>query len=290
MTALQEERLVKLLNFKLVVFILFAANAHGAFRALHTAATGMTVQEHTVSNISHNISNLGTNAFKRTRTESGDLWYMTLQDPGARSSPNTFYSVGIQLGSGAKITATRKEFTEGVGKVTQSPFDLMIKGDGLFAIVLPNNEIRYTRNGAFNLDEQGRLVNHKGYIIHPGFTFPPNTLNVRITEDGLIDVYLPGNDDPVNLGQIPIYTFTNKVGLRSMGESLFSPTSSSGEPLENIPGVRGAGSIQQGTLESSNVSIMNEMTSLIAAQRAYEMNSKVMKVVDDMMGIINNIR
>ena len=281
---------MKLPSFKVIILIFFAANAHGAFRALHTAATGMAVQEHTVSNISHNISNLGTTAYKRFRTESGDLWYMTLQDPGSRSSPSTFYNVGIQLGSGAKITATRKEFIQGTAQGNENPFDLMVKGEGLFAIILPNGEIKYTRNGSFNLDEQGRLVNHKGYVVHPGFTFPQNTLNVNISEDGLIEVYLAGDDNPVNLGQIPIYTFTNQVGLRAMGESLFTPTSSSGEPLENIPGVGGAGTIQQGNLESSNVSIMNEMTSLIAAQRAYEMNSKVMKVVDDMMGIVNNIR
>ncbi|MCY4523671.1 MAG: flagellar basal-body rod protein FlgG [Halobacteriovoraceae bacterium] len=281
---------MKLPSFKVFVIFLYCFNAHGAFRALHTAATGMAVQERTVTNISHNISNLGTTAFKRSRTESGDLLYVTMQEPGSRSSPNTLYNVGIQFGSGAKVVATRKEFAQGIPNVTKRPFDLMIEGDGFFGIILPNDEIRYTRNGSFNLDEQGRLVNYKGYQVYPGFTFPPNTLNVDIHDNGLIDIYVAGSDEPINLGQIPVFTFTNQVGLKAMSGSLFSPTTASGDPLENIPGLNGAGAVEQGSLETSNVSIMNEMTSLIAAQRAYEMNSKVMKVVDDMMGIVNNIR
>ena len=257
---------------------------------MHIAATGMKVQEVTVNNISHNIANLGTTAFKRSRAESADLLYTTYREPGARSSSTTFYNVGLQVGSGAKVTGTRKDFVEGVGKVTNNPFDLMIKGEGFFGLVMPNGEIRYTRNGAFNLDEEGRLASHKGYLLYPGFSFPPNILSIDISEDGMINSYVKGDDAPVNAGQIPLFTFTNQVGLKSLGGGLYQTTPASGAALEGFPGIDKAGSLEQGSLESSNVSIMNEMTGLITAQRAYEMNSKVMKTVDDMLGMINNIR
>ena len=281
---------MKLQDFKFLFLVFISLPSYGGFKALHIAATGMKVQEVTVNNISHNIANLGTTAFKRSRTESADLLYATYREPGSRSSSTTFYNVGLQVGSGAKVTGIRKDFVEGIGKVTNNPFDLMIKGEGFFGLVMPNGEIRYTRNGSFNLNEEGRLANHKGDLLYPGFSFPANILSIDISEDGMINSYVKGDDAPVNAGQIPLFTFNNQVGLKSIGGGLYQATPASGTALEGFPGIDKAGSLEQGSLESSNVSIMNEMTGLITAQRAYEMNSKVMKTVDDMLGMINNIR
>lgn len=279
-----------ILAIVLALAIIEVPSSYGMIKALHTAATGMAAQETNVNTISHNISNLGTTAFKRSRTEFDDLLYVTYEEPGARSSARTLYNVGVQIGSGSRVTAVRKEFFQGSPKVTQNPFDFMIKGEGFFGVILPNGESAYTRNGALNLDEQGALVTDKGHRLYPGFIFPPNTSNVNVAQDGVVEAFIRGNTTPLNLGRIPIFTFINQVGLKSMGGNLYRPTRSSGEAIENLPGVAGASLIEQGTLESSNVSIMTEMTGLITAQRAYEMNSKVMKVVDEMLGSVNSIR
>lgn len=263
---------------------------HAMMKALSTAASGMSAQETYVNTISNNIANVNTVGFKRGRTEIDDLGYETIQEPGARSSSSTNYNVGTQIGSGARVSAIRKEFTMGSPQITNNPFDLMVNGEGFFGIIMPNGELKFTRDGSFNVDAQGVLVNKQGYKIYPGFNFPPNTSSVMIAENGKAEAFVKGQVEPTSVGQIPVFTFVNAVGLKSSGSNLYQVSLSSGQPVQAIAGENNAGVIMQGALEASNVSPMTEMTDLIRAQRAYEMNSKVMGVADQMMQTINNIR
>ena len=219
-----------------------------------------------------------------------DLLYETITTAGSRSSSNTRYNIGTQIGSGSKVSSIRKEFKTGSPLITNNPFDFMINGDGFFAIILPNNSIKYTRDGSFNVDAQGNLVTKKGFKVFPGLTFPPQTLSVTVGENGNVDAYIKDQLEPISIGILPVFTFTNPVGLSSTGGNLYKITQASGPPIQQVAGENNAGKIMQGALESSNVSIMVEMTNLIKAQRAYEMNSKVMGVADQMLQTINNIR
>jgi len=273
-----------------VITILLPASSFAMMKALNISATGMAAQETNVSTISNNIANINTIGFKKDRAEFEDLLYETVTTPGGRSSTNTRYNVGTQIGTGAKVSAIRKEFSTGNPMITNNPFDLMINGDGFFGVILPNNEIKYTRDGSFNIDAEGNLVTKLGHKIFPGITFPQATLNVTIGENGNIEAYVKNQVEPINLGILPIFTFTNPVGLKSEGGNLYQISQASGPPVQAIPGSNNAGKIMQGTLESSNVNIMVEMTNLIKAQRAYEMNSKVMGVADQMLQTVNNIR
>ena len=249
----------------------------------------MAAQEANVSTISNNIANINTIGFKRQRVEFEDLMYQTTHEAGSRSSATTRYNIGVQIGSGAKVSATRKEFRPGSPKITNNPFDLMVsQGQGLFGILLPNGAIRFTRDGSFNVDHLGNIVDKSGYRLYPGFQLPPNVKSVNIGEDGTLEAYTPSGTEPVNLGQIPLFTFVNVAGLKSISGNLYRKTASSGEPIQNIPGQANAGTIMQGALETSNVSIMNEMSTLIKAQRSYEMNSKVMKAANEMLQAVNN--
>ncbi len=259
-------------------------------KALNTAATGMAAQESNVNNIANNIANANTTGFKKSRTEFEDLLYQTVTEAGSRSSANTRYNVGTQVGSGAKVSATRKDMEVGAPMITNNPFDFMIKGEGFFGIVLPDGQLTFSRDGAFNLDAQGNLVTKKGHKIFPGITVPPGTRHINVTDDGKLEAYGKNQAEPQIAGTIPLFTFINPSGLRAIGGNLLKDTQASGNPNQITAGTSNAGLIQQGTLEASNVSIMNEMTNLIKAQRAYEMNSKVMGISDQMLQTVNNIR
>ena len=259
-------------------------------RALNTAATGMTAQEKNVDTIANNIANVNTTGFKKGSTEFEDLLYETKQESGARSSDSSEYSVGNQIGSGVKVSAVRKDFKIGDPNITDNPYDLMIWGDGFFGIEMPSGEVRYTRDGSFGVDSQGNLVTKAGYKVHPGITVPPNTTHLNVAKDGNVDAYIEGQKEPTRLGQIPVFTFMNPTGLSSMGGNLFKDTMGSGNPTRSIAGMNNVGHVQQGMLETSNVKVVNEMSTLIKAQRAYDMNSKVMGVADQMLQTINNVR
>ncbi len=274
----------------LILSIATLPEAQAMLKALHTAASGMTAQETNVSTISNNIANVNTTGFKRGRTEIDDLSYETIQEAGARSSASTQYNVGTQIGSGARVSAIRKEFTVGAPQITNNPFDLMVNGEGFFGIIMPNGELKFTRDGSFNVDAQGTMVNKQGYKVYPGLSFPPNTASVNIAENGKVEAFIKGQPEASEVGQIPVFTFVNPVGLKSSGMNLYQVSLSSGSPVQGIAGADNAGPVMQGALEASNVSPMTEMTDLIRAQRAYEMNSKVMGVADQMMQTINNIR
>lgn len=259
-------------------------------RALHTAATGMTAQESNVNTISNNIANVNTTGFKKQRTEFDDLLYETIQDAGAKSSANTEYNVGVQVGSGAKVSATRKIHSQGAPQMTNNPYDLMVNGEGFMGVIAPNGELKYTRDGSFNVDAQGNLVTRAGHKVFPGVAVPPNVMRISIAENGSVEAFTRDSVEPMSLGQIPVFTFVNPVGLRSEAGNLMAATSGSGQAVQNVAGENGSGVLMQGAIEASNVSVMNEMTDLIKAQRAYEMNSKVMGVADQMLQTVNNIR
>ena len=258
-------------------------------RALNTAATGMSAQESNVNTISNNIANVNTTAYKEQRTEFEDLLYETVKEAGGRSSNDTTYNVGHQVGSGAKVTSTKRIHSMGSPQITNRPYDLMIMGDGFFGVQV-GDETLFTRDGGFSVDAQGVLKIKNGYPLVPGISVPPNTKSLNISEDGKVEAYLANQVEPIELGQIPVFTFVNPAGLSDLGGNLAKRTIASGEPIQHVAGSENSGVIQQGTLETSNVSIMNEMTNLIKAQRAYEMNSKVMGVADQMLQTVNNIR
>ncbi len=259
-------------------------------RALHTSATGMAAQESNVNTISNNIANINTTGFKKARTEFDDLLYETIQEAGAKSSGSTEYNVGHQVGSGAKVSATRKIHSQGSPQMTNNPYDMMVNGEGFFGIIGPNGELKYTRDGSFNVDSQGNLVSRAGHRVFPGVVVPPNILRLGVSENGQVEAYTRESVEPIALGQIPVFTFVNPVGLRSEGGNYLAATVGSGQAIQNNPGENGSGIVMQGAIESSNVNVMNEMTDLIKAQRAYEMNSKVMGVADQMLQTVNNIR
>lgn len=281
------------MNKMKIIFIVapvFSWNAYGLSRALNTAATGMAAQEAHVSTISNNIANVNTTGFKKERVEFESLHYQTYKEQGSRTSTNSVHNTGVQIGSGTKVSGVTREFSQGSPQITNNPFDLMINGEGFFAVVMPDQSVAYTRDGSFNVNSQGVLVNKNGYPLIPNLQFPPETLSVNITEAGTVEAFIKNQIEPVNVGQIPVFTFANPTGLTAMGGNNYKPSRSSGVPLQSIAGENNAGAIRQGALETSNVSIMNEMTELIKAQRAYEMNSKVMKVADEILQTVNTIR
>lgn len=259
-------------------------------RALHTSATGMTAQESNVNTISNNIANVNTTGFKKQRTEFDDLLYETVQEAGAKSSGTTEYNVGVQVGSGAKVSATRRIHSQGAPQMTNNPYDLMVNGEGFMGVISPSGELKYTRDGSFNVDAQGNLVSRAGHKVFPGIVIPPNVMRINIAENGAVEAFTRESVEPINLGQVPVFTFVNPTGLRSEGGNILAATTGSGQAIQNVPGENGSGVLMQGAIEASNVSVMNEMTDLIKAQRAYEMNSKVMGVADQMLQTVNNIR
>lgn len=281
---------MKFLGFSIFLFLFLMNDSFSMMRALNTAASGMVAQDAQISSISNNIANSNTTAYKRERAEFEDLQYQTIIEAGARSDSNTMYQVGLQIGAGAKVSGVKNEFAEGSPIITNEPYDLMIQGDGFFGIMMPDGTLSYTRNGAFTVDYQGNLVTGKGYKVFPGIQFPPNSLYIGIADNGTVEVNVKNQKDPLNLGQIAIFTFINQGGLKRIGGNLYRETRASGAPVQMVAGTENAGSINQGTIESSNVSTMTEMTRLIKAQRTFEMNSKVMGVADQMLQTVNNIR
>ena len=281
----QEEELMKYLSFS----ILLSFNVFASFRALNIAASGMEAQDTNVATISNNIANVNTTGFKMGRVEFEDLHYQTVKEAGARSSDSSQYSVGVQIGSGTKVSGVKKVFTAGTPTVTSNPFDLMISGEGFFGVLSPNGNLSFTRDGSFTVDHTSTLVTRNGYRVFPGITFPANLVSVNVSETGDVEAYVSGQIEPIKVGQIPVFLFSNTGGLKSLGANLFSESTASGIPRQLIAGESNAGRVMQGMLESSNVSIMNEMTSLIKAQRSYESNSKVMGIADQMMSTANNL-
>jgi flagellar basal-body rod protein FlgG len=260
-------------------------------RSLNIAATGMLAQQLNVEVISNNIANLNTTAFKRQRAEFQDLLYQTERRVGATSSDTgTIVPVGVQIGSGVKAAAVYRMSDQGNLTNTNNPLDLAIQGLGYFQIQMPDGTTAYTRDGSLQLSPTGEIVTADGYVVDPGITLPSNTTAVTINANGQVLAQIAGQQTLQTVGQLQLATFPNEAGLQALGGNYLQETPASGAPVTGNPGTNAFGTIQQGYLETSNVNIVTEITNLITAQRAYEMNSKVIQTSDDMESTLSQIR
>jgi flagellar basal-body rod protein FlgG len=253
------------------------------FRSLHIAATGMAAQEAQLDAISNNLANVNTTGFKKVRADFQDLLYETMRAPGTATNGTNFSPTGLQVGSGARIVATTRQFSQGALLQTGNPLDLAIEGNGFFSIQQPDGTIGYTRAGNFKSDAEGRIVNSEGMPLDPPITIPPDATNISIGADGTVSASTKTSSQPVQLGQIQLASFINPAGLNSIGHNLYIQTAASGEPQVGVPGNDGRGTMLQGTVEHANVEVVEEMIGLIAAQRNYEINSKVVTAADEML-------
>ncbi|MGM0422717.1 MAG: flagellar basal-body rod protein FlgG [Pseudomonadota bacterium] len=258
---------------------------------LDIGATGMLAQQLNVDVIANNIANMTTTGYKRQRAEFQDLLYQTKLRPGSSSSEegNTV-PAGIQQGLGVKAGSVYRINEQGSMQMTDNPLDLAITGQGYFQITMPNGDTGYTRDGSFQMNEDGELVTSEGYLLEPGIVIPEDAIDTTINASGEVLVKLDGQTDLANVGQIETAIFANVAGLDAIGDNVFLETTASGAATTGSPASEGYGSIQQGALESSNVDVVQEITSMIAAQRAYEMNSKVIKTGDEMMSTTTQLR
>ena len=260
-------------------------------RSLSIAATGMLAQQTNVDVISNNIANVNTTGYKRSRAEFQDLLYQNARRVGASSGTGgEVVPSGVQIGVGVQTAGVYRISEQGPLTTTENIYDLAIKGKGFFQIRLPDGTTAYTRAGSFQLSPTGQLVTQDGYQVQPGITIPQDAIDVTINEDGAVLVKQDGQVALANVGQVELATFPNETGLAAMGNNLFQETPSSGSAVTGQPNTTGFGSIQQRYLEQSNVNIVSEITNLITAQRAYEMNSKVIETSDQMMSTINQMR
>ena len=253
-------------------------------QALHTAATGMAAQELNVQVISNNIANLRTTGFKKQTAAFQDLIYEHVRRVGAQASDQgTILPVGVDIGGGVKTVGTPRSMTQGTLSQTGNDLDLAISGEGFFKILMPDGTFQYTRDGTFQMDNQGRIVTAGGNPVQPTITIPNNASGITVNEQGQVTVTLPGSSTNTILGQIGVTRFINKAGLQPVGSNQFVETTSSGAPQDGTANSEGYGKITQGSLEQANVDVVSEMSDLIAAQRAYEMNAKVISAADQMM-------
>lgn len=260
-------------------------------RALDIAATGMTAQQRNVSVISNNLANMNTTAYKRRRTEFSDLLYQNLRRVGTTSSDaGTVVPTGVQMGLGVKLAAVYRIHEQGNLNATDNTFDLAIQGPGFFQIELPSGDTAYTRDGSFQLNADGEIVTHDGYSVLPGITVPSNAIDVTVNNSGEVLAKLDGQVALSNVGQLEIAVFQNDAGLEAKGDNLYLETPASGAPTTGAPATNDFGSVLQGFLETSNVNPVEEITELISAQRAFEMNSKVVTTADDLLNTIANLR
>ena len=261
-------------------------------RSLWTAASGMTGQQFNIDTISHNLSNVNTTGFKKNRADFEDLLYQNRRIAGTPATELTVVPTGIQVGHGVRVSATQKMFTQGALQQTGEISDLAIQGEGFFRVLLMDGTYGYTRDGSFKIDSDGQLVTSNGYRVLPEVVLPEDFVRESLTEtqDGRFTVKVAGSDDPIEVGQMELYRFTNPAGLQAIGENLFKVTNGSGDAIGGRPGFDGMGKLQHKFLEMSNVSVVNEMVNMIVAQRAYELNSKAIQTSDTMLGIANNLK
>ncbi len=257
-------------------------------KALWIAKTGLEAQQMRMSVISNNLANVNTNGFKRDRAVFEDLMYQNVRQVGALSSQNNRLPTGLQLGTGVRTVATEKIQTLGNIIQTGNSLDMSIQGRGFFQILQPDGNIAYSRDGSFKLDETGQMVNSNGLVLQPAITIPSNATSVTIGSDGVVSALTPGSAAPTQLGSIQLADFINPTGLQAIGQNLFLETASSGSPTTGTPGLNGIGSVVQGSLETSNVNVVEELVNMIETQRAYEMNSKAIQTSDRMLQFVTN--
>jgi flagellar basal-body rod protein FlgG len=259
-------------------------------RALYSAASGMTAQQLSVDNIAHNLANANTVGYKSRRAQFQDLLYQNLVQPGAAAGAQTVVPSGLQVGLGSRAVSNEIIFSQGNFSATSNPLDLVIEGRGFFQVRRPSGELAYTRCGSFHLDRDGNLVTQDGDPLEPQITVPPDAQSITIASDGTVSYVQPGQTAAQLAGQIQLANFQNPAGLDSIGRNLFLPTDASGDPTVGNPGGQeGLGTLLQGYVEQSNVSVVEEFINLIISQRAYEANSKVVRAADEMYQQVNNI-
>jgi flagellar basal-body rod protein FlgG len=260
-------------------------------RALYSAASGMTAQQLNVDNIANNLANANTAGYKSRQAQFQDLLYQNMVTPGASAGQQTTVPTGLQVGLGTRTSSNEIIFTQGNFQQTNNPLDLVIQGKGFFQIKLPSGEIAYTRAGSFHTDQNGNVVDSNGNQLQPTVTTPADAQTLTIATDGTVSYTLPNQTASQVAGQIQLANFQNPAGLNSMGQSLYTPTDASGQPVTGNPGgAEGIGTVLQGYTEQSNVSVVNEFINLIVAQRTYEANSKVVKASDEMFQDVNNLK
>jgi len=255
--------------------------------ALWISKSGLSAQDTQLTTISNNLSNAATVGYKRDRAVFEDLLYQTQRQPGAQSAENSQLPTGLQLGTGVRVVATQKQFTEGNMQVTEQALDVAISGRGFFEVLMPDGSQAYTRDGQFSINADGQLVNSTGLLLQPNITVPNDAQSITIGKDGVVTAQVPGSATPSNLGSIQITDFINPAGLQAVGGNLFRETAASGNPQVGTAGNEGLGFIEQGMLETSNVDVVEEMVNMITAQRVYEMNSKVISTADQMLQYLN---
>jgi len=258
-------------------------------RSLWTARTGLDAQQTSLDVIANNLANVSTNGFKRQRAVFEDLLYQVIRQPGAQSTQQTQISSGLQLGVGVRTVATERVFTQGAPQQTGNDLDLMIQGDGFFMITLPDGTTAYTRDGAFQRDNQGNMVTASGYLLADNINIPADAVSLTVGKDGTVTVVQAGNATPIQIGSIQIAMFINPGGLQSVSENLFLETASSGVATPQQPGMNAAGVINQRYVEASNINVAEELVSMIVTQRAYEMNSRVISTSDQMLARLTQI-
>jgi len=252
-------------------------------RSLSIAKTGLEAQQTQLDAITHNLANVATNGYKRSRAVFEDLMYQNIRQAGGPSTAETQLPTGLQLGSGVRTVATSRNFTQGSLSQTGNQLDLAINGQGFFQVQMPDGSTAYTRDGSFQLDAQGQIVTNAGYALNPGITLPANAQSITVGKDGIVSVTLPNQAAPQQVGQLQLVNFMNPAGLEPRGGNLFTETAASGTPQSGNPGANGLGALNQGMVESSNVNVVEELVAMIQTQRAYEINSKAIQTSDQML-------
>jgi flagellar basal-body rod protein FlgG len=258
-------------------------------RSLWIARTGLDAQQTQLDVIANNLANVSTNGFKKGRAVFEDLLYQTLRQPGAQSSQQTQIPVGLQMGTGVRPVSTARVFTQGNIQKTDNSLDIAIQGAGFFQILLPDGTTGYTRDGSFQKDNQGQIVTSDGYPLQPNITIPATALTVTVGTDGVVSITQSGTAATTQIGSLQLASFINPAGLQSMGQNLFLETAASGTATPNAPGSNGAGIVNQGYVETSNVNVAEELVTMIQTQRAYELNSKVVSTSDAMLGRLTQL-
>ncbi len=257
-------------------------------RALWISKTGLDAQRTRMAVIAHNLANVNTTGFKRGRGVFADLLYQNVRQPGAQSSESTTLPSGLMLGTGVRVVATEKLFVQGNIIQTENPLDVALQGRGFFQVLQPDGTIAYTRDGQFQVSSDGTVVTSNGTTVQPGLTVPQDTISLTIGSDGVISALVAGNTAPTVLGNFELADFINPAGLQPVGDNLFIETAASGSPQTGNPGTQGLGTLVQGSVESSNVNVVEELVNMIETQRAYEMNSKAISTTDQMLQYLSN--
>ncbi|MBU0601789.1 MAG: flagellar basal-body rod protein FlgG [Gammaproteobacteria bacterium] len=258
-------------------------------RSLWIARTGMDAHQTQLDVITNNLANVSTNGFKRARAVFEDMLYQTIRQPGALNTQQTTIPSGLQIGTGVRPVATERIHTQGNPQQTGNSLDVAVQGEGFFQIEMPDGTLAYTRDGAFQKDGQGVLVTSSGFPVQPQITIPPDALTVTIGRDGVVSALQAGQTAPTQIGQLQLATFVNNGGLQSVGENLYVETVSSGTPTPNTPGTNGAGLLNQGFVETSNVNVVEELVNMIQTQRAYEINSRAIQTSDQMLARLTQL-